>query len=394
LGLQPETLSETARLRTLNEHALLDTLPEEAFDGVVRLTAESLHAPLAFFSLMDGNRIWFKARYGSDAEEIDLSGSFCGLAASTDQMLIVEDAAADSRFSKNPIVTGAPFIRFYAGLPLHAGNGAVLGALCVMDTTPRIMTSDEQGVLKSFAREIEARLDLRRALLDQQQLNDERAILTHMILHDAGGIIASLRWNLSLLEKQNEKNPGVLGHCREATDELMRLCSSVSKINDNSRRQLEIAASSQNIQRWFELLGRRAARLVSEAGITLVVENKLPLESVVTDVHLIERIITNLVRNATDACSAGASIYLEAQCTRAGDLEFTVSDDGPGVPEEFEDRIFEPYFTYHADGKPGTGLGLAFASLAAIALGGTIKYNRRDPSGAEFVLTVPVEESR
>ena len=105
---------------------------------------------------------------------------------------------------------------------------------------------------------------------------------------------------------------------------------------------------------------------------------------------LLERILLNLTRNAVQACSAGSTVVLYGERGDSG-LVFSVADNGPGVPAELEDRIFEPYVSSRRSGSQGAGLGLPICRLAAEALGGWIEYERRDP-GAEFVLFVPISE--
>ena len=123
--------------RPLAGHDILDTPPEEAFDGVARLAAALLDAPMAAVSLLDGDRQWFKARVGLDAAETPIAQSFCARAVEGDALFVVTDATADLRFADNPLVTGAPHIRFYAGAPIINRNGLALGSVCVIDTAPR-----------------------------------------------------------------------------------------------------------------------------------------------------------------------------------------------------------------------------------------------------------------
>src|SRR3546814_18130455 len=128
---------ERWRLRTLREYHILDTEPEPGFDRVTKLVADLFDAPIALVSLIDDRRQWFKSAHGLDVSETPREISFCQYAIAAEKPLIVPDAAADPRFRDNPLVTGAPPIRFYAGMPLRAHNGAILGTLCVIDRKPR-----------------------------------------------------------------------------------------------------------------------------------------------------------------------------------------------------------------------------------------------------------------
>ena len=131
--------SEVVRLKTLRDTGLLDTVPEEGFDRLTALAAALFDAPIALVSLIDEERQWFKSRVGLEATETPRAWAFCNHAIrqGPDTTLVVEDATADDRFADNPLVTGDPNVRFYAGATLTTSNGVNLGALCVIDRTPR-----------------------------------------------------------------------------------------------------------------------------------------------------------------------------------------------------------------------------------------------------------------
>jgi PAS domain S-box-containing protein len=130
--------SENERLDALRSYRILDTPPEERLDRLTRVAAELFGTPIALVSLMDEHRQWFKSRLGIDVAETPREWSFCDhLVRSGDSSMVVEDATTDSRFASNPLVTGRPKIRFYAGAPLVSHSGHALGALCVVDTLPR-----------------------------------------------------------------------------------------------------------------------------------------------------------------------------------------------------------------------------------------------------------------
>ncbi len=129
-------LDEMARVRTLQELAILDTPPEAAFDAVTELAAELFAVPIAFISLVDSDRQWFKSRLGLDITETSRDVAFGDVAIHQDQVLVVTDAKADPRFCDNPLVTGHPFMRFFACAPLRYKE-SLIGTLCIVDTVPR-----------------------------------------------------------------------------------------------------------------------------------------------------------------------------------------------------------------------------------------------------------------
>ncbi|WP_051244688.1 GAF domain-containing protein [Azohydromonas australica] len=146
----PIPAEEQERLAALRALLILDTPPEERFDRVVRFAADEFDCPIALVSLIDENRQWFKARVGLEVCETGRDISFCGHAVVRESIFVIEDASADERFADNPLVTGAPFIRFYAGAPLAARDGQRVGTLCLIDTKPRQLDATDLGILASL----------------------------------------------------------------------------------------------------------------------------------------------------------------------------------------------------------------------------------------------------
>ncbi|WP_281558560.1 sensor domain-containing diguanylate cyclase [Thalassomonas sp. RHCl1] len=146
---QPE--NETKRLKTLHALNILDTPPEDRFDRLTRMAKRIFNVPCAMVSLVDKNRQWFKARIGIEISETPREISFCGHAILQDDPFIIPDAAADPRFADNPLVTGPPYIGFYAGSQLHFIDGTILGTLCITDTRPRTLDNEDLMLLKDLA---------------------------------------------------------------------------------------------------------------------------------------------------------------------------------------------------------------------------------------------------
>ena len=158
--------SEEARLRALESYGVLDTAPEEAFDRLTQLAADLFDAPMALVSLIDAERQWFKSRHGVEAESTPRSMAFCAHAIDLDagDALVVPDATVDPRFRDNPLVTGEPNVRFYAGAVLTGTDGFNLGTLCVIDDKSRPPPSPAAlRRLKTLAGMVVDELELRRA---------------------------------------------------------------------------------------------------------------------------------------------------------------------------------------------------------------------------------------
>jgi len=137
-------LNEAQRLSSLQALKVLDTAAEERFDRITRLAARMFNVPMALVSLVDRDRQWFKSKQGIDACETGRDISFCGHAILTDGPLIVCDASAAPAFADNPLVVGAPHIRFYAGQPVHAPDGSRVRTLCLISPQPRQFSDDDR----------------------------------------------------------------------------------------------------------------------------------------------------------------------------------------------------------------------------------------------------------
>jgi len=142
---------EIERLKALRASALLDTPAEERFDRLTRLAKRIFDTRIALLSLVDVDRQWFKSRQGLDVPETGRTLSFCGHAILAREILEVPDASQDPRFFDNPLVTGEPRIRFYAGAPVRSPDGCPLGTLCIIDDQPRTLTEDERLSLRELA---------------------------------------------------------------------------------------------------------------------------------------------------------------------------------------------------------------------------------------------------
>ena len=144
---------EAARQRALDLYRVVDTLPEAAYDDIVRIAATVCDVPIALVSLIDRNRQWFKARIGLDVRETARDEAVCDHALQQpDALLEVEDLARDPRFAQYPAVVGDSGVRFYAGMPLVTPGGAAIGTVCVVDRKPRVLSDDQRAALEALAR--------------------------------------------------------------------------------------------------------------------------------------------------------------------------------------------------------------------------------------------------
>ncbi len=161
----PIPSNERDRLAALRRFELLDTPPEPAFDQITRMAAKLLNVPIALISLIDENRQWFKSRVGLATQESPRELAFCAHAIMSDDVFVVGDASVDPRFGANPLVTGDPQIRFYAGAPLRTPEGLALGTMCIIDREPRPSLSvEDKQTLRDLSAMVMAHIEARQAV--------------------------------------------------------------------------------------------------------------------------------------------------------------------------------------------------------------------------------------
>nr|WP_024309974.1 ATP-binding protein [Pseudomonas sp. P818] len=184
----PIPSNEQERLAALQALELLDSPPEAMFDHITALAAQICDTPIALISLVDAQRQWFKSRVGLDAEQTARELAFCAHAVHADALLEVDNALDDARFRDNPLVTSEPHIRFYAGVPLHDGEGLALGTLCVIDRQPRHLDAHQRSQLRHLAQLTGELFELRL----QARRQAEQSAMHQAMLDNAGSAVLVL----------------------------------------------------------------------------------------------------------------------------------------------------------------------------------------------------------
>jgi PAS domain S-box-containing protein len=169
---KPLRWTESDRLAALARYAILDTAPEPSFDKIVQMMALILQVPIAAINLIASNRQWFKSEIGLGVREMPLDNSICAKIMLDPDNTIVRDTLEDPRFKCNPLVTGAPGLRFYAGALLVTADGFPLGTLCALDVKPRPegLTGEQQFMLETLAEQVMTQLELRRAIMQREDI--------------------------------------------------------------------------------------------------------------------------------------------------------------------------------------------------------------------------------
>jgi len=151
ITLMFESLYERYRLQRVKRSGILDTAPNEILDRYTRIAQEVYGTDIALVSIVDKNRQWFKSKQGLSVSQTDRSLAFCHHAIKQDEVFLVNDTHEDERFRDNALVTEAPYIRFYAGVPIREISGFKIGTLCIIDAKPRAMTEQDLSILQELA---------------------------------------------------------------------------------------------------------------------------------------------------------------------------------------------------------------------------------------------------
>lgn len=192
--------NETERLQALYATGLLDSNDSAEFDRFTRLAQALFGCKISLFTLVDEKRQWFMSRQGMTLRETSRDVSFCAHAVFDDKVLYVPDASKDARFADNPLVTGHPQIRLYAGVPLHSAEGLPLGTLCIIDDIPRELNQLQLTLLQDLAALAEAEIARHTLQAEAQQLGRDKRLSEHhkqrLAAFIEGSRLATWEWNV------------------------------------------------------------------------------------------------------------------------------------------------------------------------------------------------------
>jgi signal transduction histidine kinase/ActR/RegA family two-component response regulator len=411
--MQPEIpQDEAARLEALRLYNVLDTGPEEAFDRITKLARHIFNVPIAMVTLIDSSRQWFKSRYGLDIRETERDISFCAHTILDHCVMMVPDATQDGRFRHNPLVTGYPDVRFYAGAPLTTPDGYNIGTLAIIDTHPRPELSTEQvETLTDLAAlvvdELELRFTSRRLRIDmlERERVSERAqensrakseFLSRMS-HELRTPLTAILGFGQLLEMSDldAADADAVHHILTAGNHLLSLINDVLDISRVEAGRLLLSIEPVGVQPLVDEVFTLLQTMARERKVTLERSSKLPAGLLVrADNQRLKQVLLNLVSNAIKYNREGGTVRLSCQGVDDAHVSIRVTDTGPGIPKEKCHRLFQPFDRLDADqsGIEGTGLGLALSKQLMEAMGGTIDVESRVGEGSTFVLSLPRDE--
>ena len=389
--------NEAERLRWLERLRILDTLEEQAYDDLTFLAAQICGVPIALVSLVDRDRQWFKSHHGLDARETPREYAFCAHAILNDEPFVVENADTDTRFADNPLVTGGPLVKFYAGAPLVLRDGVRLGTLCVIDHHAHQLSPDQLQALQALARQVVSQLELRLQLQELTKLDRAKDEFISVVSHEMRTPLTSMKGSLGLLSHQMKEEVDPLSRnlseiALRNTERLLAIVNDILDVAKLESGTLQLTLAPLD----FSEVARRAVELNRHyaENCRCAIDLRLPDESaerlmVEGDEQRIVQVLNNLLSNAAKFTREGDTVLLHVE-PRASEVWVGVTDHGPGIPPERHAEIFTRFAQFSGNTKlPGTGLGLNICKHIVELHGGMIGFSSTPGEETTFYCTLP-----
>jgi signal transduction histidine kinase len=397
MPIVPLPHNEDKRLASLASYDILDTLDEDIFNEITVLASEICQTPVALISFVDEKRQWFKSAVGLNASETPKEQAFCAHTILHEEVMIVNDARKDSRFSDNPLVTGDPSIVFYAGVPLINKDGYSLGTLCVIDTKVKELSTQQIAALKVLSKQVLAQLELRKQLGALQKTNEsllESNVFIQkfasMAAHDIKNPLSSILLTSQALQRRLQKNEDekslqLINMSIQASKQLLHM---VDEMLTYSKKPAALLSGQQSVN--LNALLTKITRLINvpeSVSICLpVVEHTIYVSDVALE-QIFLNLLTNAVRYNDKPKGTVRILFREDEHF----YNFKVVDNGMGIEPQFITRIFEENFTLgHTDrfNKTGTGIGLSTVKYLVEKLHGTIHAESVPGKETTFLFSV------
>lgn len=367
--------NESSRINELRSYYILDTATHRSFDELTELASDLCQTPMSLLSFTDETRQWFKSHHGIQLSEIPREIAFCTHVIDSEEFFIVNDTLLDERFCQNPLVIGAPYIRFYAAVPLITKSGAMLGTLCILDFVPRELTEHQIHNLKILASQVMDHLESfrqdRESEINQVLNNIESfrlAALGEMageIVHEINNPLTVIQTHTALLmhRAQNKKlsDNVVLDYCDKVLNVTNRIAKIVKGVKNLSQqedtRNLTLVILDDIIQ---DSIGYCKEKFLLHN--ILLNYNPIPRD-VKINCHPIQisQVILNLLNNSFDAIAKNVEKWIQIKVdTTKKDVLVNVIDSGNGIPVSVQEKMFNSFFTTKKNGS-GTGLGLSLS---------------------------------
>ena len=377
--------NEAKRLENLKSYHILDTLPEEEYDAITKIASVICNTPIALISIIDESRQWFKSKHGLNATETPREFSFCAHSIlQPDELFIINDARKDKRFFDSSLITSDLNVVFYAGAPLNSSEGYSLGTLCVIDNEPKKLNNTQKESLSLLAKQVVTLLELRkknRELAESNKqnlkLNEQLNDFAYRLTHDLKSPINGVNFLLDVLKEDHFelfKNTKAEEYVSLISNRILYMDNLVTKILKDSK-----VASENIIYEKFNVKD-----LVDSIRINIDFENKLLINSEPLDIEVCSskigllQIFQNLISNSRKF-SDEENVIISIRCKEDLDsYHFVYEDNGPGIQEQYWNKVFKMFETLDNTGNNNTGIGLTTVKSIIKRLGGKIELKHRE----------------
>lgn len=390
--------NEEQRLAELLSYDILDTEAEALFDEITALASQICESPIALISLIDPDRQWFKSKVGLNASETSRNIAFCAHAILQDEVFEVPDTLDDPRFEDNPLVTGAPNIRAYAGAPLITPSGHAIGTLCAISDEPQELTELQKQALTTLSHSVVAHLELRRKNLELIRTNQFKSDFLSYVSHEVRTPLNAINTFSRLLEQeaQSEKMPPMfrqsLGHIRQSGERLLDIVNSVLDVKQIEAGKMKLLPRPVSSRDFFVHLFSLTRVRAQERDIHFQthIDDSLP-EVIELDDTKFAQVALNVLTNAIKYTHKGKHVRSQI-LFRNNTLKLVVKDEGIGISEEDQKRLFQPFERMeNATQFDGTGLGLMITRKLLELMHGNIRLTSQLNEGTTVVIDVPVK---
>ncbi|MBT7815986.1 MAG: GAF domain-containing sensor histidine kinase [Polaribacter sp.] len=377
--------NEAKRLENLKSYHILDTLPEEEYDAITKIASVICNTPIALISIIDESRQWFKSKHGLNATETPREFSFCAHSIlQPDELFIINDARKDKRFFDSSLITSDPNVVFYAGAPLNSSEGYSLGTLCVIDNEPKKLNNTQKESLSLLAKQVVTLLELRKKNTELAEsnkqnlkLNEQLNDFAYRLTHDLKSPINGVNFLLDVLKEDHFelfKNTKAEEYVSLISNRILYMDNLVTKILKDSK-----VASENIIYEKFNVKD-----LVDSIRINIDFENKLLINSEPLDIEVYSskigllQIFQNLISNSRKF-SDEENVIISIRCKEDLDsYHFVYEDNGPGIQEQYWNKVFKMFETLDNTGNNNTGIGLTTVKSIIKRLGGKIELKHRE----------------
>lgn len=394
----PIPVDEEERLAELLSYDVLDTEAEQLFDDLTALASQICETPIALISLIDPDRQWFKSRVGLDAEETSREIAFCSHAILQEEVFEISNATLDPRFHDNPLVTGAPDIRFYAGAPLITPSGHAIGTLCAIDRKPKTLTEAQKASLQTLSKSVVAHLELKRKNRELERTSQFKSDFLSYISHEIRTPLNAINTFSQLLEGEAQKLnlpssfTSPLSHVSQSGERLLEIVNSVLDIKQIEAGKMRVMPRAVNTKDFFTHLFSLTKIRAEDSGIVFStsIDHAVP-DTLFFDDTKFGQVALNLLSNAIKFTNHGKSVKAQVKYKNAN-IIFNVVDQGIGISDEDQKRLFTPFERMeNAHQISGTGLGLNISKRLVELMDGSIKVSSKLNHGTRISVTLPAD---